>query len=323
MAEFKVLLVDRIDQRAIDLLGEMAEVMIAKSSDEAALLDLVGDVDGIVIRANGAITRRIMEGAPRLKVVGRHGVGMDNVDVAAATELGIWAVFTPQANLESVAEHAIGMLVVLSKQIVKADRALRRGYWQGRFEFHGNEVMGKTLGIVGVGRIGGRLAEIARVGFSMDLLYYDVVANPFVEKLGARRCELDELLTHSDYVSIHVPLMPSTEHLIGKRELALMKPTAYLLNLARGKVVDEPALIEALQAGRIAGAGLDVFEAEPPAADNPLWQMDNVVVTPHMAAHTQEGLFNMAMVVKDIMAVLQGQPPQFPFNRPKSPRAAG
>jgi len=117
--------------------------------------------------------------------------------------------------------------------------------------------------------------------------------------------------------------MPSTEHLIGKRELELMKPTAYLLNLARGKVVDEPALIEALQAGRIAGAGLDVFEAEPPAADNPLWQMDNVVVTPHMAAHTQEGLFNMAMVVKDIMAVLQGQSPQFPFNRPKSPRAAG
>ena len=321
MVDLKVLLVESIDQRAVALLSAVAEVVVAKGYDEAALLEQCRDVDGMIIRAQGVASRKLMENCPRLKVVGRHGVGLDNIDVEAATDLGVWVVYTPLANNESVAEHAITMLVALSKQLFKADRAFRQGYWRGRFEFHGNEVRGKTLGIVGVGRVGSRLAEIARRGFEMQILYYDVVPNRKVEEeLGGRRCELDEVLSQSDCVSLHVPLIPATEHLIGAKQLALMKPSAFLLNLSRGKVVDEKALIEALQGGKIAGAGLDVFETEPLPQDSPLLKMDNVIVTPHMASHTKEGLLAMAMVARDIIAVLQGQKPEFPANQPKNRR---
>jgi len=224
-------------------------------------------------------------------------------------------VNTPLANKESVAEHAIGILLGLSKLIVQVDRGLRGGRWRGETEFRGHELKGKTLGVVGAGRIGTRVAEIARLGFDMDILYQDVVVNSRVEEIGGRRCELDELLSGSDYVTLHVPLTPETEHLIGERELRLMKPTAYLLNLSRGKVVDEAALIDALRTSRIAGAGLDVYEVEPLPSDSPLLRMENVVITPHMSSHTDEALLAMAMVVKDVIEVLHGRPPEFPVNR--------
>lgn len=320
MADYRVLLVERIDPRAIELLRTIAEVVYASAFDEETLIRQANDVDGIIFRARGTASRRLMENAPRLKVVARHGVGVDNIDVEAASELGILVVNTPEANNESVAEHTIGIMLALSKLIVRVDRGLRRGQWRAESEFQGSEVRGKTLGIVGAGRIGTRVAEIAHKGLDMHILYCDVVPNHNIEQWGARRCELDELLRDADYVSLHVPLSSETTHLIGERALSLMKPTAYLLNLSRGQVVDERALIHALQTGQIAGAGLDVFETEPLPPDSPLTTMENVVITPHMASHTREALLAMAMVVSDVIAVLQGHAPRFPVNRPQKRR---
>jgi D-3-phosphoglycerate dehydrogenase len=315
MAKFKVLLLEPFDPRGMDFLKQSADIVFARGFDEDTLVEDAQDVDAIVARARGMITRRVMENAPRLKVVGRHGVGVDNIDVPAATDLGILVVNTPQANQESVAEHAIGILLGLSKLIVQVDRLLRSGRWRGQTEFRGREVKGKTLGVVGVGRIGARVAEIAGLGLGMKILYSDVMSNPRVDEIGGRRCELDELLAESDYVTLHVPLLPETEHLISTRELGLMKPSACLLNLSRGMVVDEKALADALLAGQIAGAGLDVFEIEPLPPDSPFLTMENVVITPHMSSHTDEALLAMAMVVKDIVAVLEGRPPEYPVNQ--------
>ena len=315
MARPRVLVVEPFDPRGMAFLEESAEVVVAQGFGEDALIAQVRDIEGIVVRARGVISERVMKNAPRLKVVGRHGVGVDNVDVEAATRLGVQVVNTPLANMESVAEHVFGVLLGLSKLVVQVDRGLRKGQWRGKEEFRGRELKGKTLGIAGVGRIGTRVAEIARLGFNMEVLYTDVVPNSRVDEIGGRRCSLDELLAESDFVTLHVPLLSETEYLIGKRELALMKPTAYLLNLSRGKVIDENALINALQTGEIAGAGLDVYEVEPLPAESPLLTMENVVITPHMASHTDEALLAMAMVVKDIVRVLQGQPAEFPVNQ--------
>jgi D-3-phosphoglycerate dehydrogenase len=321
VAKYKVLLVEDIDHRAVALLSAVADVTVASGFDPETLLRETRDKHGMIFRAQGEATRTLMEACPHLKVVARHGVGVDNIDVKAATELGVQVLNTPLANNESVAEQAMGMLIGLSKRIFEADRALRAGDWKARFRLTGLEVKGKTLGIVGSGRVGSRLAEMGRLGFGMNLLYRDVVRSEKLEKeLGARRVELDELLAESDYVSLHVPLLPETEKMIGKRELGLMKPTAYLLNLSRGPVVDEAALIEALQQRKIAGAGLDVYEIEPVKPDNPLLKLDNVVLSPHMASLTSEAVFSMAMVVTDVMAVLEGRTPEFPVNRPAALR---
>lgn len=315
MTKPKVLLTDPFHPQGIELLKETAEVVFARGVDEDTLVEDARDVQGIVVRARGFISRRIMENAPQLKVVGRHGVGVDNVDVGAATALGIWVVNTPLATVEPVAEHAIALMLGLSKLVVRVDRLMRQGKWREQSDFRGRELKGKTLGIVGTGRIGTRVAEIAHLGFNMGILYADVVPNPRVDDLGGRQCSLDELLKESDYVTVHVPLLPETQYLIGERELKLMKPTAYLLNLARGKVVNEAALIAALQSDQIAGAGLDVYEVEPLSPDSPLTRMENVVITPHMSSHTEEALLAMSMVTKDIVAVLKGQSPQFAVNR--------
>jgi len=311
----KVLLLGSIHPQGLEVLREATEVVFARGVDEHTLIEDVRDVQGIVVRAQGMISRRVMEHAPQLKVIGRHGAGVDNIDVDAATELGIWVVNTPLATVEPVAEHTIALMLALSKLVVRTDRLMRRGKWREEADFRGRELKGRTLGVVGAGRIGARVAEIARLGFNMAVLYSDVRPNAHVEELGGRRCSLDDLLQQSDFVTLHVPLLPETEYLIGERELKLMKPSAYLLNLARGKVVNEAALIAALQSGQIAGAGLDVYEVEPLPPDSPLLQMENVVLTPHMSSHTDDALLAMAMVAKDIVAVLKGQTPQFPVNR--------
>jgi D-3-phosphoglycerate dehydrogenase / 2-oxoglutarate reductase len=321
VAKFKVLLVEDIDHRAVAMLSAVADVSVASGFDPETLLRETRDKHGMIFRAQGEATRKLMEACPSLKVIARHGVGVDNIDIPAATDLGIQVLNTPLANNESVAEQTMGMLLGLSKRIFQADRALRRGDWKARFALTGLEVKGKTLGIVGTGRVGSRLAEMAHHGFGMNILYRDVIQSEKLEtELGARRMELDELLAQSDYVSLHVPLLPSTQHLIGKRELALMKPTAYLLNLSRGPVVDEAALVEALQNHTIGGAGLDVYEVEPVLPNNPLLKLDNVVLSPHMASLTSEAVFAMAMVVKDVMAVLESRAPEFPVNHPATLR---
>jgi len=317
MSKPVVLLYESMHAKAVAWLAERAEVRMAPSLDEEELLPIVADVEGIIIRANGKVPRRLMQAAPRLKVVGRHGVGVEAIDRAAAAELGIAVVNTPYSNDESVAEHCLGMMLALAKRILEADRALRGGDWEARYRLIGVELAGKTLGLIGFGKIGQRLARMARFGLGMPIVYYDVVAYPDVEhELGARRASLDEVLSQADVVSVHVPLVKETHGLIGEAALRKMKPSAYLINSARGQVVDPAALLRALQEGWIGGAGLDVFDPEPLPKSHPLLTLDNVVLSPHMAAHTDEGLYRMAQVVEDVMAVIEGRAPTYPVPPP-------
>jgi len=313
-----VLLYEPIHEKALALLKEKAEVRMAPSLDPAWLQQAVADVDGIIIRANGKVPRELMAAAPRLKVVGRHGVGVEAIDRVAAAELGIAVVNTPYSNDESVAEQCLGMIVALAKRLVEADRAIRAGDWDSRYRLIGVEVQGKTLGLVGFGKIGQRLAKMAHFGFDMPILYHDIVAYPEQEaRLSARRVKLEDLLGQSDFVSLHTPLVPETKGLINEPALRSMKRSAFLINSARGPVVDQAALIRALQEGWIAGAGLDVYDPEPLPNDSPLLSMNNVVLSPHMAAHTNEALLRMAMVVTDVLAVIEGRPPEFPVPAPR------
>lgn len=313
-----VLLYEPIHAKALALLKEKAEVRMAQSLDPAWLLGAVGDVEGIVIRANGKVTRELMAAAPRLKVVGRHGVGVEAIDRAAAAALGITVVNTPYSNDESVAEQCLGMILALARRMMEADRAIRRGDWDSRYRLIGTEVQGKTLGLIGFGKIGQRLARMARLGFEMSIVYHDIVSYREAEaELGARRLGLDDVLAGADFVSLHTPLVPETRGMVNGAALRKMKPTAYLINSARGPVVDQAALIRALQENWIAGAGLDVYDPEPLAKDSPLLAMENVVLSPHMAAHTDEALLRMAMVVTDILAVIEGRQPEYPVPPPK------
>jgi D-3-phosphoglycerate dehydrogenase len=317
MAKPVVLLYEPIHAKALALLEQQAEVRMAETLDLAWLLRHVADVDGIIIRANGKVPRELMQAAPRLKVVARHGVGVEAIDRAAAAELGITVVNTPLANDESVAEHCLGMMLILAKRMRQADLSIRAGDWESRYRLIGNEVQGKTLGLVGFGKIGQRVAAMGHNALEMPILYYDVVRYPEAEaSLKARPVTLDELLSQSDFVSLHTPLLPATKGLINEAALKKMKKTAYLINTARGPVVDQAALVRALEGGWIAGAGLDVYDPEPLPADSPLLEMNNVILSPHMAAHTDEALLRMAMVVTDVLAVIDGRPPQFPVPAP-------
>ncbi len=318
MKTFKVLLYEDMREEGKKLLQEKAEVLLAKSLEEASLIEQAKEVDGIVIRANGKVTRRMMEAAPRLKVIGRHGVGVENIDLEAATEKGIWVVNTPDANDLSVAEHFFGLALMLSKMLKKGDLALREGRWEARYQYIGRELHGKTLGILGFGRIGKSIGRIGYYGFRMKILYYDALRFEEVEKeIGAVKASLEEILSQSDLISVNLPLVPGTKGLIGERELKMMKPTAYILNLARGPIWDEKALYRVLKEGRIAGAAADVFEVEPASKDHPLLELENFIGTPHMAAHTEEALKRMSLVAEDVLRVLEGKEPVHPVNRPK------
>ncbi len=309
----KVLLYEPIHEEGTKILAQRCELVYADSLDEARLLKLVGDVSGILIRFNGKVTRRIMEAAPGLRVIGRHGVGLENVDLLAAKERNIQVVYTPQANAVSVAEHFLGLALALAKHIPEADRAVREGRWNVRHELVSRELHGKTLGILGLGRIGMHTARLCKMGLDMRVIYFDVKNFPEAEEnLGAKRVELRELFSEADLVAIHLPLVSQTHHLVDRNLLRLMKPTAYIVNLARGPIWKEEDLAEALQKGWIAGAASDVFQEEPPPKEHPLLSLKNFLATPHSAAHTEESLIRMSLVAEDMLRVLEGKPPQFP-----------
>jgi D-3-phosphoglycerate dehydrogenase len=315
----KILLYEDMHEAGKNLLRERGEILFAKSLDEACLMEEVKECDGIIIRANGKVSRRVIESAPRLKVIGRHGVGVENIDLDTATKKGIWVVNTPDANDISVAEHFFGLALNLSKILKKADVALREGRWEARYEYIGRELHGKTLGVLGFGRIGRAVGRIGHQGFDMKVLYYDALRYEETEKeIGAKKVSLEEVLSQSDFISINLPMLPSTEGLLEEREFGLMKPSAYIINLARGPIWDEKALCAALEEGRIAGAGTDVFETEPTPKDNPLFRLENFIATPHMAAHTEEALRRMSLVAEDVLCVLEGKVPVYPVNRPRS-----
>lgn len=312
-SKFKVLLYETMHEAGTRLLAEKCELVYAKSFEEEHLISPVHDVDAIVIRANGAVSRKIIDAAPRLKVIGRHGVGLDGIDLAAAAERGIPVVYTPTANTESVAEHFVALALMLAKKVRLGDIALRQGNWKARYDLIGTELRGKTLGILGCGRIGQQTARICHYGFAMPVVYYDVIDYPRVEsELGAVRAEMEEVCRRADFVSINLPMLPDTRGRVNADLIRHMKPSAFLINMARGPIWNEADVLDALKSGRIAGAGSDVFESEPALAGNPLFAMDNFVGTPHMSAHTDEGMSRMSLVASDVLAILEGRKPEFP-----------
>jgi D-3-phosphoglycerate dehydrogenase len=302
-------------------LHEAGEVRMASSLSATVLHSEIADADALVIRTAGDINASLMDHAPRLRVIGRHGVGYDQVDVPAATERGIQVVYTPGANTQAVAEHVFAMMIGVSKHFPGQMRALVEGRYNDRTKLVGRDIQGKTLGIVGFGRIGRRVGAIARLGFGMSVLYKDIVAAPTgIEELaGARRVSFEEILAASDYLTLHVPLDDSTRGMIDRAALARLKPKAVLINTCRGPVVNEPAVAEALLSGHLFGYGADVYTVEPPPADHPLIGVPglNVMFTPHSAAQTVESLTNMATeVAVDVIGVLSGRPPVNPVNDP-------
>ena len=318
MKDFSILLYEDMHEAGKDLLKEKAEIFFARSFEEASLIKEVREMDGIIIRANGKVSRILMDSAPKLKVIGRHGVGVENIDLEAATEKGIWVVNTPDANDTSVAEHFFGLALMLSKMLKKADIALHEGRFEARYQYIGRELHGKTLGILGFGKIGRAIGRIGHKGFDMRILYYDAIRYEEVEKeIKAVKVSLEEVLSQSDYISINLPMLPETKGLLKEREFGLMKPSAYIINLARGPIWDEKSLYSVLKEGRIAGAASDVYEVEPATKDHPLLQLENFIGTPHMAAHTDEALRRMSLVAEDVIRVLEGKAPVHPVNQPK------
>jgi len=319
MKKFIVLLYEDMHEDGKALLKEKGEILFARSLEEASLIQEVKEIDGIIIRANGRVSKRLMESAPRLKVIGRHGVGVENIDLEAATEKGIWVVNTPDANDVSVAEHFFGLALMLSKMLKKGEKAFREeGRWEARYQYIGNELHGKTLGILGFGRIGRAVGRIGYKGFDMKVLYYDALRYEEAEKeIHAVKQSLEEVLSQCDFISVNLPMLPATKGLIKEREFKMMKPTAYIINLARGPIWDEKALYRVLKEGRIAGAASDVYEVEPATKDHPLLQLENFIGTPHMAAHTEEALKRMSLVAEDVIRVLEGKTPLHPVNQPR------
>ena len=312
-SRFKVLLYEQMHSQGTKLLEENCDVVYVDSLAEKDLIAQVSDIDAIIIRANGTVSRAIIESAPCLKVIGRHGVGLDAIDLEAAKERGVKVVYTPKGNCESVAEHFVALALMLAKKVRLADIALRTGNWKARYELIGTELRGKTLGIIGFGRIGQQTARICKNGFDMMIVYYDVVHNPEVEKeLEATLLDKEEVFSKSDFISLNLPLLPSTRHSINADLLKLMKPTAFLINMARGPVWNEQDVVRTLKENKIAGVGSDVYEVEPASPENPLLKMDKFVGTPHMSAHTEESMIRMSMVARDVMAVLEGREPEFP-----------
>ena len=293
---------------ALARLQAHAEVIISR--DHA---DLPG-VDAAIIGNSRVDAAFIERAGPNLKLVVRHGIGYNTLDVPTATRYGVLAANTPDAPTESTAEHAVGLLLAVAKTIVKSDMALRANRRPTLAELRGTEVRDRVLGVVGYGRIGRRVTEICALGLKMQVIVFDpyLSANAGLPEHVIAADSLDALLPQVDFLTLHTPLMPETYHLIGERELRLMKRGAYLINVSRGPVVDEAALIRALEDGHLAGAGLDVFDPEPPLPDNPLLRLTNVVVTPHVASNTDKGYWRMSQgVVDQVLQVLAGERPSF------------
>lgn len=288
----------------------LAEKHVEYPVTEDQLCELIQDVDGLITGLE-PITPRVLENANRLKVISAGGVGFDHIDLEAATRKGIAVCNCAGCNNRSVAELAFGMMLSLSRQIYQSDRAMRNGEWA---RFTGPEMWGKTVGIVGLGRVGKSVAQLAK-GFGMRILANDVVWDiTYADEHGISFVSLDRLLAESDYVTLHTPLTPWTHNLIDERAIELMKPTAYLINTARGPVVDEEALCNALRSGRIAGAGLDVFVIEP-TNDCAFREFDNVIMTPHIGGSSNEAYErSLQLALLNVTSVLNGRPPHSQVN---------
>ncbi len=281
--------------KKLDLAGH--DVVQMETIEEAELEEKLKDADALLVRIM-PVTRKMMEQAPKLKIISKHGVGVDNIDLKAARELGITVTTTPDANGLSVAEHGAALLMALAKNLVPVSEDYREIGFEAKNYQEGVDVRGKTLGLIGCGKIGRRMADICHYGFGMRVLVYDPYM-PEIPKSVEVTMDRDRIFREADFVSIHCYLSDETYHSIGRRELSLMKPSAYFINVARGPVVEENALVEALTAGAIAGAGLDVTEKEPLDSESPLFRMPNVIVTPHYAPTTVEAATRVSSIAAE------------------------
>jgi D-3-phosphoglycerate dehydrogenase len=313
----KVLVNKPIHKDALDKLAQEVEVLRPFTAKREEVLELLADVHGIILCAGFMMFAEEMKYATNLEVIGRHGVGLDIVDVGEATKRNIPVVFTPFGPTESTAEHAFMLMMATARKVTYLDRETRNGNFNVRDHIVGFELFEANLGVVGFGHIGQRLAEMCRKALNMKVFVYD----PYIDekKIYSQRAEkcdsLIELMEKADIVSLHIPSIDSTRGIIDGEALAALGSQGFLINTSRGTVVDEDSLIYALQNGIIAGAGLDVFEPEPPQNDNPLFLLNNVVLTPHLASFTEQGRRRMGMmVVEDVLRVLKNELPKYCAN---------
>ncbi len=290
----KVLVTEPIHEEGIKLLKEEVKIVMGESVSPQLLTKQANDCSGILIRS-AKISGEMMRNLPKLKVIAKHGIGVDNIDVKTASELGILVVNAPESNINAVAEHTLGMILLLSKNFVELNKKVRSGQFDMRNKIVNMELKGKTVGLIGFGKIARLLAKKLRA-LDVNLIVYDPYVNPIeAEKMGSELTKnIDEVLMCADFVSVHVPLNESTRGLMGKEQFNKMKKDAYFINAARGAIVKEKDLFEALKERRIKGAAIDVFEQEPPDNNNPLFQLENILLSPHNAALTDEALVAMA-----------------------------
>jgi D-3-phosphoglycerate dehydrogenase len=315
----KVLVSDPIAQDGIDALADHAQVEVRLGLPQEELIAAIGEYDALVVRSETKVTAAVIEAGKRLQVIGRAGVGVDNIDLQAATRCGVIVVNAPLGNTISAAEHAIGLMLALARHIPAANVSLREGRWE-RKRFMGVEVRGKTLGLIGLGQVGSEVARRAR-GLEMHVLGYDpFVSEDRAQVIGVEMVSLGDLLKRSDFISLHTTLTADTRHLIGEEQLKLVKPSVRIINTARGPLIDEEALCRAIDEERVAGAAIDVFAKEPPPPDNVLLKNDRILVTPHLGASTAEAQERVAIdVAEQIIAILEGQPARYAVNAPLIP----
>ncbi len=314
----KVLIADPVDKAGIEALQAHVEVDVKTGLRPEELKSIIGDYDALVVRSETQATAEIIEAGRKLQVIARAGVGLDNIDVGAATQRGIIVVNAPTSNTISAAEHAFALMLALARHIPQASARLKSGAWQRR-DYIGTELKNKTLGIVGLGNVGSEIARRAQA-FEMRLIGYDpFVSSDYADNLGVESVSLEQLLKESDFITLHLPLTSDTRDLIGVKELAKVKPTVRLINCARGGLINEKALFQAVEAGKVAGAAIDVFENEP-VTDSILFTSDRIIVTPHLGASTIEAQAGVALdIAEQVICVLKGQPARYTVNAPQIP----
>jgi D-3-phosphoglycerate dehydrogenase len=313
----KVLITDKTAEEAIQLIKDAGHEVTFDEMDHDTLLKEIGKYDGLMVRGRTKVVTEIVEEGSKgnLKVIGRAGIGVDNVDIETAGKLGIPVVNAPTGSTISVAELTITHMLSLSRNITKADSTMKKGEWAKK-KLKGSELNGKILGLIGTGNIGKLAGKIARC-FGMNIIGFDpFISKEDMEKDGIeKKDDLEDLISSSDFISLHLPHIPKTHHIVNKDMISKMKPSAYIINCSRGGTVDEEALYNALKDGSIAGAGIDVFENEPPE-NSPLLSLDNVVLTPHLGANTKEGQVRAGTVcAEQIIMVLDGKEPDYCVNK--------
>ena len=312
----KVLLAEPIHEAGMKVLHGKVDITISPDPSGESVGQLLKEAQGLIVRTATKVTRPMIESAPHLKVISRTGGGLDNVDIEAATgrNVVVCGVKGPQDRF--VAEHAVTLIMALAKQIFYLNKEVRKGNFKSRYDYRPMSLAGKRVGVVGLGRIGRIVAEMCH-HLGMEVWGYDPYLNAEDLRLPGLvfTKEKEEIIRTSDFLSLHVPLSPETQGLIGRKEIDLMKPTAFLINTSRGEIIDEPALIRALQQGKIAGAGLDVFAKEPPETSHPFFQMENVILTPHTGALTKDAVAQLAEgAAQNILDVLEGRKPSYSIN---------